>query len=154
MLEEIRRLQTRLEALEENQQQDPVRGDVNDKEKEPKEEREVEADHAKVRLLKSMIGTIMKPKPEVPTYQGGLDANELLDWINEMDKFFDYDETDNERKLKFAFTRLKGHASLWWNGVQIERRNKGKLPIKNWDRMVAKMGGKFLPKDFHISLFK
>ena len=71
-----------------------------------------------------------------------------------MDKFVDYDETNDEKKVKFAVTKLKGHASLWWNGVQTERRNKGKFPIKNWDRMVAKLRGKFLPKDFQISLFK
>ena len=105
-------------------------------------------------MLKYVIGASMRPKLEVPTYQGELDANELLDWINEMDKFFDYDETNNNKKIKFAVTRLKGHASLWWNGVQIERRNKGKFLIKNWDRMVEKLRGKFLPKDFKISLSK
>ena len=85
-----------------------------------------------------MIGAIMRPKPEVPTYQGGLDTNELLDWINEMDKLFNYEEMEEERKVIFAVTRLKGHASLWWNGVQTKRRNQGKVPIKNWDKMVAK----------------
>ena len=64
-----------------------------------------------------VIGASMRPKPEVPTYNGDLDANELLDWINEMEKFFDYDEIDEEKKVKFAITRLKGHATLWWNGV-------------------------------------
>ena len=103
--------------MAENQQRDPVGGDVSDNEEEPEEEREVEADCAEIRLLKSVIGVSMRPKPEVPTYKGGLDANELLDWINEMDKFFDYDEVDEERKVKFAVTQLKGHASLWWNGV-------------------------------------
>ena len=98
--------------------------------------------------MKYVIGASMRPKPEVPTYQRGLDANELLDWINEMDKFFDYAETNDEKKVKFAIISLKGHASLWWNGVQTERRNKRKLPIKNWDRMVAKLREKFLPKDF------
>lgn len=47
--------------------------------------------------MKYVIGAIMRPKPEVPTYQGGLDVNELLEWINDMDKFFDYDEIDDER---------------------------------------------------------
>ena len=103
--------------MEENWQQDPIGGDVSDNEEEPEEEREVEEDHAKIQLLKFIVGASMRPKPEVPTYQGGLDANELLDLINEMDKFFDYDETDDEKKVKFAVTRLKGHASLWWNGV-------------------------------------
>ena len=48
MLEEIRRMQTRLEALEENQQRDPVGGDVSDNEEDPKEEREAEVDCAEV----------------------------------------------------------------------------------------------------------
>lgn len=48
-----------------------------------------------------------------------------------MDKFFDYDEIDDEKKVKFVITKLKGHASLWWNSVQIEKRNKGKFPINN-----------------------
>ena len=48
-----------------------------------------------------MIGVSMRPKLEVHTYQGGLDVNELLEWINDMDKFFDYDETDDGRQAKF-----------------------------------------------------
>ena len=58
------------------------------------------------------------------------------------------------RKVKFVVTILKGHASLWWNVVQTKRINQGKVPIKNWNRMVAKLRGKFLPEDFQISLFK
>lgn len=45
-MEEIGRLQTKLEALEVNRQWDPIGGDVSDNEKEPEEEREVEADYA------------------------------------------------------------------------------------------------------------
>ena len=68
-------------------------------------------------MLKYVIGASMRPKAKVTTYQGGLYANELLDWINEMNKLFDYDDTYDEKKVKFAITRLKGHASLWWNVV-------------------------------------
>ena len=78
LLEEIRRLQTRLEALEVNRQWDPFGGDANDNEEELEEEREVEEDRVEVRLLKYVIGASMRPKRNVPTYQGGLDANELL----------------------------------------------------------------------------
>jgi hypothetical protein len=51
-------------------------------------------------------------------------------------------------------TRLKGHASLWWNSVQAERRKKNKLLIKRRDRMVAKMRAKFLPKDYKLYLYR
>eukprot|EP00253_Pinus_taeda_P019746 PITA_19746 len=56
-----------------------------------------------------------------------------------MEKFFDYEEMEEEKKVKFAVTKLVGHATLWWDGVQAERRRQGKQPIKNWSRMVAKL---------------
>ena len=51
-------------------------------------------------------------------------------------------------------TRLKGHASLWWDSVQAERRTKNKPLIKSWDRMVAKMRAKFLPKYYELILYR
>ena len=48
-----------------------------------------------------------------------------------MDNFFDYEEMDEGQRVKFAVTKLKGHATLWWDGVMAERRTLGKKPIKN-----------------------
>jgi hypothetical protein len=56
--------------------------------------------------------------------------------------------------VRHAFTRLKRHATLWWDELQAERRSRGKKKIKNWDRMVAKMKAKVMPKDYHINLFR
>ena len=71
-----------------------------------------------------------------------------------MDRHFDYEDVDEEKKVKQAVTRLKGHATLWWDELQAERRSKGKQRIKIWDRMVAKLKAKFIPKDFQINLFR
>jgi hypothetical protein len=43
---------------------------------------------------------------------------------------------------------------LWWDEPQAERRSKGKQRIKNWDRMVAKLKVKFMPKYYQINLFR
>ena len=43
-----------------------------------------------------------------------------------MEKFFDYEETKDEKKVNFVVTKLKGHATLWWDGVQAERKRLGK----------------------------
>jgi hypothetical protein len=51
-------------------------------------------------------------------------------------------------------TRLKGHATLWWDELQADRRRKGKSKIKSWDRMVAKLKDKFIPKDYQLNLFR
>ena len=87
-------------------------------------------------------------------YEGNLDSEELLDWIRSMDKYFDYEDVDEEKKVRHAITRLKGHATLWWDELQDERRSEGKQKINNWGIMVAKMKVKFMPKDYQINLFK
>eukprot|EP00253_Pinus_taeda_P016259 PITA_16259 len=71
-----------------------------------------------------------------------------------MEKFFDYEQIEDEKKVNFVVTKLKGHAALWWDGVQAERRRLGKQPIKNWSRMVAKLKGKFLPNNYQQTLFR
>jgi hypothetical protein len=95
-----------------------------------------------------------RAKIEVPMYEGNLDAEEMLDWIRSMDKHFDYEYVDEEKKVKHAITRLKGHATLWWDELQDERRSKGKQRIKSWDRMEAKLKAKFIPKDYQINLLR
>ena len=78
----------------------------------------------------------------------------LLDWISELNKYFECEEISEDRKVKFVATKLKGHAALWWDSVQTERRRLNKLPIKKWSRMVAKLKGRFLLKDYQIALHK
>jgi hypothetical protein len=95
-----------------------------------------------------------REKMEVPMYEGNLNVEELLDWISSLDKYFDYEEIDDEKKVKHVVTRLKGHATLWWDELQADRRSKGKSKIKSWDRMVAKLKDKFIPKDYQLNLFR
>jgi len=86
-------------------------------------------------------------------YEGNLEVEELLDCIHAMDKYFDYEEIDEEKKVKHAITRLKGHATLWWDELQVDRRCKGKQKMKSWDKMVAKLKSKFIPKYYQINMF-
>ena len=71
-----------------------------------------------------------------------------------MEKFFDFEETEEGKKVKFVVTKFKGHASLWWDGLQAERRRLGKQRIINWNRMVAKLKVKFFPSDYKHTLFR
>jgi hypothetical protein len=49
---------------------------------------------------------------------------------------------------------MKGHATLWCDELQVDKKSKGKQKIKSWYRMVAKLKAKFMPKDYQISLFR
>jgi hypothetical protein len=67
-----------------------------------------------------------KAKMDIPVYEGNLDAEELLDWIRALDTYFDYEDIEEDKKVKHVVTRLKGHAALWWDELQADRRCKGK----------------------------
>jgi hypothetical protein len=71
-----------------------------------------------------------------------------------MEKYFDYEYIDEEKKVKHVVTRLKGHATLWWDELQADRRSKGKQKIKNWDRIVAKLKARFILKEYQINMFR
>eukprot|EP00253_Pinus_taeda_P033425 PITA_33425 len=151
--EELRILTARLEAVEAGKRRDPELGDVSDEEVEAPADG-AEGDSPEVRLLKSVLLSNSKPKPELPTYDGSLSIDVVLDWISEMDKYFECEEISKDRRVKFAATKLKGHATLWWDSVQNERKRLNKPPIKTWARMVAKLKGRFLPRDYQIALHR
>ena len=62
---------------------------------------------------------------EVIPYDGKSDTNAILDWISKMEKFFKYENTPNDRKVKTAVTRLKGNTSLKWENLQTDKKRRG-----------------------------
>ena len=74
-----------------------------------------------------------KTKMDIPVYEGSLDAEELLDRIRALDTYFDYEDIEEDKMVRHVVTTLKGHAALWWDKLQADRRSKGKKKIKSWD---------------------
>jgi hypothetical protein len=105
-------------------------------------------------LIKAIARMGAREKMDILVYEGNLDAEEILDWIRALDTYFDYEYVEEDKKVKHVFMRLKGHAALWWDELQADRRCKGKQKIKSWDRMIAKMKAKFIPRDYQITLFR
>jgi hypothetical protein len=91
---------------------------------------------------------------DILMYEGNLDVEELLDCFRSLDKYFKYEDIEEDKKVKHDVTGLKGNATLWWDELQDDRHCKGKQRIKIWDRMVAKMKAKFIPRDYQINLFQ
>jgi hypothetical protein len=157
MERQMRDLRARLEDMEAAQRRTASAGDLSDSEGEVEAEQQEEVaaeDAANERLIKAIARMGAKAKMDIPVYEGNLDAEELLDWIRALDTYFDYEDIEEDKKVRHAVTRLKGHAALWWDELQADRRCKGKQKIKSWDRMIAKMKAKFIPRDYQISLFR
>jgi hypothetical protein len=99
--------------METTQRREPNVGDISDAESEEKEVEEVVVeDAAEECLLKVVVKLGAREKIDIPMYEGNLDVEELIDWIRAMDKYFDYEDIDEEKKVKHVVTRLKGHATL------------------------------------------
>jgi hypothetical protein len=157
MEKEMHDLRTRLEDMETTQRRTVSAGDVSDSESEVEAEHEEEVaveDAANERLIRAIARMGAREKMDIPVYEGNLDAEELLDWIRALDTYFDYEDVEEDKKVKHAVTRLKGHATLWWDELQADRRYKGKKKIKSWDRMITKTKVKFIPRDYQITLFR
>ena len=100
--------------------------EASENEEESLEEAETQGDVDLVRLFKSVLETSSRPRSEVLIYDGSLNAKELIDWINTLDKYFDYEEVGEDKKVKFSITNMTGHASIWWDGIHANKRSKGK----------------------------
>ena len=140
-----------LEDMETTQRCTTSAGDISDSKSEIEAELEEEVateDASNECLIRSISRMGAREKIDIPVYEGNLDAEELLDWIRALDTYFDYEDVEEDKKVKHVVTRLKGHATLWWDELQADRRCKGKQKIKSWDRMIEKMKVKFIPRDF------
>ena len=87
-------------------------------------------------------------------FLGNLKPDELIDWINELEEYFEYENIRDLDRVKFAKAKLKGHAKIWWQEVQLERKKRGKEKITRWYRMVDKLKKQFIPVDSELDLFK
>ena len=65
-----------------------------------------------VRLFMLVLEMSSRPRSEVPMYDGILNVEELIDSINTIDKYFDYEEFHEAKNVKFGVTKLRGHTSI------------------------------------------
>ena len=55
-----------------------------------------------------------RPIIYVGVFLGNLKPDELIDWINELEDYFEYEEIEDLDRVNFAKANLKGHAKVRW----------------------------------------
>ena len=62
--------------------------------------------------------------PEAPTFDGRPDLKAFIDWVYEIDHFFECYKLSDERKVQFAKLKLIDRAKLFWHGrIQYLKMN-------------------------------
>ena len=91
MEEEMRRLLAGLDVMETAQRRAPYAGDMSEDESEEVEvEGDAGEDAVEEGLLRAVVKMGSREKMEIPMYDSNLDVEELLDYIRDLDKYFDY----------------------------------------------------------------
>ena len=107
--------------------------------------------------LRRPLGEPMKQKRavEVPKFEGRLDPDQFLEWLQAVERVFEFKETPEDKKVKLVVLKLKKYASLWWTNLLAKRVRQGKETIRTWDKMKSKLKARFLPPTYlHKNYFE
>ena len=91
---------------------------------------------------------------EISNFLGTLNPKDLIDWIGELEDYFELEDIEDPLKVRLAQTKLKGHATFWWKELPPDREEEGELKITRWRLMVTKFKDKLIPIDYELELFK
>ena len=53
-------------------------------------------------------------KIDIPEFQGGLTAEEFLDWVAAVEEILDFKEVPDSKRIPLVATRFRGRAVAWW----------------------------------------
>jgi hypothetical protein len=48
-------------------------------------------------------------------YDGNIEAKTLVDWIGDIERYFEYENLPDPDRVCFEIMKLKGNSSLWWD---------------------------------------
>ena len=83
----------------------------------------------------------------IAAFDGEMELEEFLDWVHNVDNYFNWKELIEERKVKVVASKMRGTALDWWKNYQMDRERKGKKKINSWRKMKEKLKSQFLPSN-------
>ena len=85
---------------------------------------------------------------EIPEFEGKLDPDDFLEWMQTVDRIFKFKEISENKKVKLVAHKLRKYALSWWTNLLTKRVRQGKDKIRTWEKMRAKLKARFLPPNY------
>ena len=64
------------------------------------------------RLFRAITKFGKIPTIDVGVFSGNLKLDELIDWINELEEYFEYEDIRDPNRVNFVKAKMKGHAKI------------------------------------------
>ncbi|XP_034888842.1 uncharacterized protein [Populus alba] len=93
-------------------------------------------------------------KMDLPSFNGQLQIEGFLDWLVLVERFFNYMDIPEDKRVKLVAYRLLGGASAWWEQLQTMRLRQGKGMVQTWAKKKWLLRSRYLPPDYEQVLFK
>ena len=93
-------------------------------------------------------------KIDISYFSGNLNIEDFIDWITDIDKFFEYMEVQEEKRVRLVACRLKGGAFAWWERLKNRRIRARKQQVRTCFKMKQLLKRDFLPPDHEQLLFQ
>ena len=65
--------------------------------------------------------------PEAPTFDGRRDPKAFIDWVHEMDHFFEWYKLSDDKKVRFVKLKLIVRAKFFWQNIEARRQQPPSL---------------------------
>ena len=84
------------------------------------------------KLFKAITKIGKRPKFDVPTFSRNLNLEELIDWINELEEYFEYEEIEDLDRVRFVKAKLKCHKKILGRKCSWSEIEEEKTKSPNW----------------------
>ena len=87
-----------------------------------------------------------------PTFDGSLDPRVYSDWEASMDRYFEWYEMTNFRRVRFAKMKLIGQAQTYWQNVESLLMQRHQPQVETWEEMKERLRQKYIPSTYRQRL--
>ena len=81
-----------------------------------------------------------------PSFDGSLDPNKILNWLIEIEDYFEYHQLEDDRRVGLARMKLEGQARNFWRNQERLFRRQFRDQSITWAEMIRRL------RDQYISL--
>lgn len=96
----------------------------------------------------------LRLKIDIPSFDGTLNIEDFLDWVTDVDMFFEHVEVPSEKRAAMVAYRLKSGAAAWWDVQLCDRELQGKARVCTWRKMRGMIVDEYLRADYDQVLFQ